>query len=41
MQIDVDLSDFAGKKVRLELINQPTGWQFEAGYWARISLTSR
>jgi len=40
MQTEVDLSDFAGKKVVLELINQPTGWQYEAGYWAEISLTS-
>ncbi|MHC4752134.1 MAG: hypothetical protein ACYTFW_19955, partial [Planctomycetota bacterium] len=39
MQTEVDLSDFEGKKVKLELINQPTGWQNEAGYWAEISLT--
>jgi len=41
MQTKVDLSDFAGKEVKLELINQPTGWKFEAGYWAEISLVSR
>lgn len=41
MQTEVDLSDLAGKKVKLELINQPTGWKFEAGYWAEISLVSR
>ena len=41
MQTDIDLSEFAGKTVKLELINQPTGWQYEAGYWAEISLTSR
>jgi hypothetical protein len=41
MQTDVDLSDFAGKEVKLELINQPTGWKYEAGYWAEISLESR
>jgi len=39
--IEADLSDFAGKKVKLDLINQPTGWTFEAGYWARIELTSQ
>ncbi len=38
--VDADLSDFAGKKIKLELINQPTGWSFEAGYWARIELTN-
>jgi hypothetical protein len=41
MQTEIDLSDFAGKKVRLELINHPTGWTFEAGYWAEISLISQ
>jgi hypothetical protein len=41
MQTEVDLSDFAGKEVKLELINQPTGWKNEAGYWAEISLVSQ
>jgi len=41
IQTEVDLSEFAGKKVKLELINQPTDWKFEAGYWAEISLISR
>jgi hypothetical protein len=41
MQTKVDLSDLAGKKVKLELINQATGWRFEAGYWAQISLISQ
>ncbi len=41
MQTEVDLSDFAGKKVKLELINQPTGWMNEAGYWAEILLVSQ
>ena len=40
-QVESDLSDFAGKKVKLELINQPTDWTFEAGYWAQIELTSQ
>jgi len=39
--VEADLSDFAGKKVKIELINQPTGWSFEAGYWARIHLDSQ
>ena len=41
MQTEVDLSGFAGKEVKLELINQPTDWKNEAGYWAEISLESR
>jgi len=40
MQTEVDLSDFAGKKIKLELINQPTGWAFEGGYWAEIAVVS-
>ena len=39
-EAQVDLSSFAGKTVRLELVNQPTGWMCEAGYWAEISLKS-
>ena len=38
VQVDVDLSAFAGKTVKLELINQPTDWRFEAAHWAEISL---
>ncbi|MDH4238755.1 MAG: ADP-ribosylglycohydrolase family protein [Phycisphaerae bacterium] len=40
MQTDVDLSDYAGKEINLELVNQPSGWQWEAGYWAKIELMS-
>ncbi len=39
--VEVDLCDFAGEKVKLELINQPTGWRYEAGYWADIRFTSQ
>ena len=34
----LDLSRFAGKTVQLELVNQPTGWSFEAAYWAEIAV---
>ena len=40
VEVEVDLSDLAGKSVLLELINQPDGWSFEAGYWAEIALES-
>jgi len=40
MDVDVDLSRYAGKAVKLELVNQPTGWRFEAGHWAQISIES-
>jgi hypothetical protein len=31
----------AGKKVKLEVVNQPSGWAFEAAYWARIAVESK
>jgi len=37
----VDLSEYAGKSILLELYNQPTGWSYEAGYWARIAIESK
>jgi hypothetical protein len=40
MDVKLDLSDYAGKKIKLELINQPTDWAFEAAYWAEITLVS-
>ena len=39
--LDVDLSKYAGKEVKLELANQPSGWKFEAAYWAKIELISK
>jgi hypothetical protein len=38
--IRVDLSAYAGKTIDLQLINLPTGWHYEAAYWAEISLQS-
>jgi hypothetical protein len=40
LEQDIDLSAFAGQKVKLELVNQPTGWSFEAAYWGEIELIS-
>ena len=39
-EVVVDLSPLAGQTVKLELVNQPTGWAWEAGYWASIRITS-
>ena len=36
----VDLSKFAGKEIRLELMNVATGWSFEFGYWGGARLIS-
>ena len=38
LQTSVDLSGYAGKSVKVELLNQASGWSFEAGYWARIAV---
>ncbi len=38
--ITVDLSSYAGRTIDLQLLNLPTGWHYEAGYWAEISLPS-
>lgn len=36
--IDVDLSRFAGRAVRIELVNAPTGWYFEFGFFREVRL---
>jgi hypothetical protein len=38
--IDQDLTQFAGQNIKIELVNQPTGWFCEAAYWAEIALVS-
>ncbi len=40
MQTYVDLSQYAGKEIKLELVNQASDWAWEAGYWAKIELIS-
>ncbi len=37
---EIDLSTFAGKTIKLDLVNQPSGWSYEAAYWSEISITS-
>jgi hypothetical protein len=40
-EVTVDLSSYSAQTVKLELINEPTGWRFEAAHWAEITLQSR
>jgi hypothetical protein len=40
VDVNVDLSPYAGKTVLLELNNQASDWSFEAGYWAKIAIES-
>jgi hypothetical protein len=41
VQVEVDLTKYAGKEVKLELVNEPTGWSFEAAYWGKIEIKRR
>ena len=40
LPVEFDLSDWAGKTINLELLNQATDWKFEAAYWGRIEIES-
>jgi len=40
INVDIDLSAYSGQEIEIELENQPNGWSFEAGYWAKIELKS-
>ena len=41
LELSVDLSPWAGKTIPVELVNQASGWSFEAGYWAWIEVSGR
>lgn len=36
--ISVDLTSYAGKTVKIEILNQPNGWTCEAGYWNKLEI---
>ena len=40
MDVDVDLSKYAGSTIELQLLNKANGWSWEGGYWAEIAITS-
>lgn len=39
-RIEFDLSVWSGQTVKLELLNEASGWNFEAGYWNEIKIDS-
>ena len=39
-KIAVDLTPFAGKAAKVELVNEPNGWSWEAAYWAKVEVTT-
>jgi len=38
LDIEVDLSEFAGRKIKLELINHANDWNHESAFWSEIRL---
>ncbi|MHC4719620.1 MAG: hypothetical protein ACYSYT_03990, partial [Planctomycetota bacterium] len=40
MDVNVDLAAYAGKDVKIELVNKANGWEWETGLWSRIELIS-
>lgn len=38
LEMTVDLSPYAGKSILIELLNQPSGWSYEAAYWGEIAI---
>ncbi|MSR57237.1 MAG: c-type cytochrome [Planctomycetaceae bacterium] len=40
LDLSLDLSEFAGKQVKLELDNHPNDWSFEFGYWGRVEIVT-
>lgn len=36
--LTVDLSEWAGRNVLLEVLNMPTGWQHEEAHWQRLEI---
>jgi heme-binding NEAT domain protein len=40
LKVEVDLSELAGKRARIELVNQSNGGKYEAGYWSKIEIVS-
>ena len=41
MDVSVNLTEYAGKTVNLQLVNQSSGWNHEAGFWNQIKLVSK
>jgi cysteinyl-tRNA synthetase len=40
LEKSVDLTSYAGQDVRIELLNSPTGWNYEAAYWGKVAVLS-
>lgn len=40
LDLSIDLSEFAGQQVKLELDNHPNDWSNEFGYWGRVEIVT-
>ncbi|NLX20199.1 MAG: hypothetical protein GXY55_00815 [Phycisphaerae bacterium] len=38
VNVDVDLTEYAGRFVTIQLINAANGWSYEGAYWAKIEI---
>lgn len=41
LTVEVDLSKNAGKETKIEIVNQPNGWSWEAAYFAKIEVVEK
>ena len=41
LDVEVDLSGNAGKKIKLELINHANDWNYESAFWSKIKIVSK
>ncbi|MBW8002131.1 MAG: ADP-ribosylglycohydrolase family protein [Planctomycetes bacterium] len=41
LDVNVDIGQFAGKKIKLELVNHANDWNHESAYWAEIKIDSK
>jgi hypothetical protein len=40
-EVEVDLTPYGGRTVKVEVLNQPTGWAFEAGYFTALTVGAK
>jgi hypothetical protein len=41
LTVEVPLSQNAGKETKIEIVNQPTGWSWEAAYFSKIEVVEK
>ena len=41
LELSIDLTPWAGRRVELELHNHPDDWAWEFGYWGRVAVVTR